>query len=113
MIDIDKFPKRTFLNFKDSYGKKFRVYESSACGSYIWLSTDADVQIMASKAQSVGVETNETCGWVEYPIPADCLIRDAVHLNREDAKALIKVLKRFVKTGRLPASPEFKEEGEG
>ena len=100
-INIDKVQGRTFLDMKDSYDKPYRVYESSAGRPHIWLCTDAKVKVLASKAQSVGVETNETTGWVEYPIPDHASITDAIHLSRDDAKELIKVLRRFVKTGGL------------
>jgi hypothetical protein len=91
----------TYLQFKDSYDKLCTMQKSSlATDDAIWLGIDdADPKIMASQAASYGIKTEETCGWVPYPIPDAVLLNTRMHLTREQVKALLPALMHFVDTG--------------
>jgi hypothetical protein len=68
----------------------------------IWLGVnDANPQIMASQASAYGVVTNETCGWVPYPIPEPVSLTTRMHLSRQQVAEMIPILKRFVETGEI------------
>ena len=60
-------------NFKDSYDAECSIQKSSlATEDAIWLGrNDASPAIMASQAKKLGVKTDETAGWVAYPIPEE------------------------------------------
>jgi hypothetical protein len=84
------------IEFKDHYrtpcslqASSLAIYEQPGT-SAIWLGCDdAQPQVLATKAASVGVETTDTTGWVPYPIPKDVMLTTRMHLNREQVKALI------------------------
>lgn len=101
--------------FLDAYGKESSVQQSSAIdlssddpdphgpgSSFLWVGlTDSDPQILAKDAKAHGVETEETTGWVKYPIP-DCVsIATRMHLNREQVEDLVELLQRWLDTGSL------------
>ena len=90
-------------HFTDRYGAKCSIQKSSlATEDAIWFGIDdPEPKIMASKAADYGVVTNETTGWVQYPIPDEVLLTTRMHLTREQVKELLPVLKHFVKTGEL------------
>ena len=92
-----------YTEFDDLYGHKCSIQESSiATVEAIWFGVDdAEPKIMASDANNFGVETEETCGWVTYPIPEEVLISTRMHLSKEQVKNLIPVLEHFVQTGEL------------
>lgn len=102
MINWEK-TKRGFMigTFADTYGHKCELQESSlATEDCIWLGiADAEPKIMASDAKSFGIKTEQTTGWIPYPIPDEVLLRTRMHLNRERALELIKALQVFVDTG--------------
>jgi hypothetical protein len=89
--------------FKDYYGNECSIQKSSlATEDAIWIGiNDPDPKVLASKASSFGIATDETTGWVEFPIPDDVLINTRMHLSREQVANLIPVLQRFVDTGIL------------
>jgi len=86
-------------NFKDLYDNDCSLQESSlATQAAIWLGISRPTpKIMASQAKQFGVETDETTGWVEYPIPEEVLISTRMHLSVDLAKELITELETFVK----------------
>jgi hypothetical protein len=90
--------------FLDKYGMKCSIQESSAGSeACIWLGIDdIEPKIMASKAHIYDIPTEETTGWIPYPIPNDVLLHSRMHLNQEHAKELITLLQYFVETGELP-----------
>ena len=92
------------LQFKDFYGDTIDIQKSSiATDDCIWFGpSNANPQIMASKASAHGVETNETCGWVPFPVPDDVFLSTRAHLSREMVAELIPILQHFVDTGDLP-----------
>lgn len=89
--------------FTDRYGTKCSIQKSSlATEDCIWLGiNDADPKIMASQAEKFGVETDETTGWVKYPVPDEVLLSTRMHLSQEDVKKLLPLLQKFAETGSL------------
>lgn len=94
------------IKFTDRGGDKCSLQQSSLADyvqpgiSAVWLGVDdANPQVMADKAASVGVTTAETCGWVPYPIPEDVLLSTRMHLDRKQVKKLIASLTRWLETG--------------
>jgi hypothetical protein len=79
-----------YHEFKDLYGAIYSIQESSlATEEAIWIGIDdADPKIMASVAKAYGIETDETTGWVDYPIPNEVLLTTRMHLNRKQVKKL-------------------------
>ena len=55
--------------------------------------------MLASKAGEFGIETQETTGWVSYPIPEDVLLTTRMHLDRKQVEGLIEVLQRWLQKG--------------
>jgi hypothetical protein len=92
------------FEFTDLYGNECSVQKSSlATEDAIWLGVNAaNPKILASEASVYGVATNETCGWVEYPVPRCVSMTTRMHLSRYQAAALLPILQRFVDTGDLP-----------
>lgn len=92
------FPLREFTDY---YGKACSIQKSSlADKDAIWFGIDnAEPIVLASQAASVGVNTNETTGWVTFPIPDAVSIHTRMHLTREQVRKLLPVLTRFVDTG--------------
>ena len=89
------------IEFKDRYGLKCSMQQSSlATGpGAIWLGVDdVEPKIMASQAREFKVMTQETCGWVPYPIPKEVLLCSRMHLERPQVQALIKHLQNWVDT---------------
>ena len=89
--------------FTDLYGAKCSIQKSSlATDDAVWLGIDdPEPKIMASHAENYGVHTNETTGWVTYPIPDVVSLTTRMHLNREQVAALLPTLQRFVETGEI------------
>lgn len=93
----------SLLEFSDLYGARCNVQLSSLAElEAIWLGVEsAEPQIMASQAAAFGVATEETSGWVPYPIPDQVLLITRMHLSREQVTALLPVLQRFAATGEV------------
>ena len=104
------FPR---VDFIDGYDKPCSIQCSSAIGdyedsferpgtSYLWLGLDrVEPRILASQAASVGIYTDQTTGWVDYPIPDAVCINPSMHLNREQVAGLIERLQKWLDTGTL------------
>lgn len=99
----------SYRQFKDRYGKDCSIQKSSlATEDAIWFGIDdANHQVMASKAFQYGIDTIETTGWVQYPIPKDFLLSTRMHLTRDQVKNIIPILHHFVETGELPEYEDF------
>lgn len=68
----------------------------------IWLGVDdAQPKVMAIQAASVGVQTEQRTGWVDYPIPEAVQLHTRMHLTRAQVKKLLPVLQAFVDTGNI------------
>ena len=92
-----------YSEFTDRYGVKCSIQKSSlATDDAIWLGVDdASPKILASKAVELGIKTDETTGWVSYPIPKDVMLTTRMHLTQEMVRDLLPALQRFVDTGEL------------
>lgn len=108
VMEAKKTPRGfAYFEFQDLYDAKCSLQKSSlATEDAIWLGVDdcpgGLVQIMASQAREAGVETEETTGWVEYPLPDGANITTRMHISRAQVEAILPVLELFVKTGELP-----------
>lgn len=109
-IEINTNMKKTKTNrgfsivkFNDTYGIPCSIQKSSsAMEDRLWIGVDdPQPKVMAINAASVGVETNETTGWIDYPIPKEVLLATRMHINRKQAKKIVKVLKRFINDGEI------------
>lgn len=91
------------IEFLDRYGDACIIQKSSlATEDAIWFGIqNACPQIMASEAQAAGIDTDETTGWVPYPIPKNVLLSTRMHLTRELVAELMPILQRFVDTGEV------------
>ena len=91
------------VEFSDLYGVRCSLQLSSLCApEAIWIGVDdANPQIMASQAAAYGVVTQETVGWVPYPVPEQVSLTTRMHLSREQLAVLLPVLQRFVATGKV------------
>lgn len=99
------------LEFTDANGHACSLQQSSAIGGYddsfdrpgssfVWLGiNDASPLVMAKDAAKVGVETNETVGWVPYPVPDEVLLHTRMHLSREQAETVRDALTNWLEKG--------------
>ena len=103
------------IEFKDKYAIKCTLQQSSLAEyeqpgtSAVWLGVeDANPQVMAKDAASVGIETTETVGWVKYPIPDKVSLATRMHLDRKQVASLIATLQKWLDTGEFgtPVDPE-------
>jgi len=91
------------VEFNDFYGEQCSLQQSSiATTDCIWLGiNDANPKVMAAHAERLGVETDKTTGWVEYPVSDDVSMTTRMHLSREQVKPLLPHLQKFVDTGEI------------
>jgi len=80
-----------YAEFTDRYRHKCSIQISSlADDRCIWLGIDEpECKIM----------TNE--GWKPYDIPPQVLVPTRMHLNQEQVKSLLPLLKKFAETGEI------------
>ena len=68
--------------------------------SAVWFGTDdACPQVMASQAHILGLKTEETTGWIPYPIPAIVSLKTRAHLSRDQVAGLVRHLQSWLATG--------------
>jgi len=93
------------IEFTDDYGAQCSLQmSSSAIEPKVWFGvSEAAPKIMASEAATYGVQTTETCGWVDFPIPDAVELSTRMHLTRQQVADLLPALQHFVETGELPA----------
>jgi hypothetical protein len=105
----------SLVTFTDRNRHDCSIQESSAMSDddhgCLWLGIDdAQPEIMARDAQSIGLKTRETTGWIPYPVPAEVLMHTRMHLDKPRVEQLVEVLTHWLKTARLPESlPEGEE----
>jgi len=94
------FPR---VEFKDYYKSTCSIQASSIAiyeqpgTSCIWLGVDnPEPKIMAKHANKHGLKTNQTTGWIDYPIHNDVLISTQMHLDREQVEGLIARLQSWL-----------------
>jgi hypothetical protein len=92
-----------FLEFQDRYGEQCILQKSSlAFDEAIWFGiSEVKVLIMAKDAASVGLQTEETTGWIDFPLPPHVLTKSRMHLTQDQVRALLPILQKFVDTGEL------------
>ncbi len=70
--------------------------------SAVWIGCDnPEPKVTARDAARLGVATDQSTGWVRYPLPEEVLVNTAVHLDREQVANLIASLTRWLKKGRF------------
>ena len=96
-----------FYEFKDHNEYACSIQKSSiATDDCIWLGLEsASPQALHGDAKKLGVKTNATSGWVDIQIPDEVSLNTRMHLNRDQAKHLGKMLLRFSEVGELPVIP--------
>lgn len=90
--------------FRDRYGKACSLQKSSlATEDCVWLGIDdPEPSIMATQAPAHGIRTNQTTGWVPFPIPSEVSLTTRMHLTCEQAERIGLALIAFSQTGELP-----------
>jgi len=113
MAEVNKILKRLetqttergfkFIKFDDLYGENCSIQKSSlATEDTIWLGIDdAKPQIMANDAKKLGIETDETTGWIPYLVPNEVLMTTRMHLSQRMVKEMLPYLIEFVETGDI------------
>lgn len=82
-----------YIEFTDDYGQKCSIQESSSAIPRIWIGVnDANPQVMASDAEKLGIETDQTTGWIPFPIPDQVLLATRMHLSKQGLRQLIDQL---------------------
>lgn len=96
-----------FYEFKDFNGHECTIQKSSIANeNAIWLGLEsASPKILHCDATRLGIEHNKTCGWIDYPIPHEVSLNTRMHLTKEQAKELAKMLLHFAESGELPRMP--------
>jgi len=101
------------IEFEDSKKKGCRISCSSAIGpyedsfdrpgsSFLWLGpTKVVPKIMANHAKKLGIQTDETTGWIEFSVPKEVFIDSSMHLNRDQVKQLIGHLQEWLNNGEF------------
>lgn len=96
------------VEFEDRYGVRCSLQQSSLADnmrpgtSAVWLGVDdPQPQVMAVDAAKVGLKTDETCGWVSYPIPKEVLLTTRMHLDVEQVEWLVAELQTWLRTGNF------------
>lgn len=91
----------SIVTFKDYYGCHCSLQQSSLAEvSAVWLGIDdAEPKILASRAGKFGIKTDETEGWIPYPVPDDVLLSTRMHLSREQVEGLVARLQEWLKNG--------------
>lgn len=96
-----------YMSFSDVHGNSCSIQKSSLAElDCIWIGlNDANAQILARHAIRLGLKPEEggdkDNGWVPYSIPEEVSLSTRMHLSREQVKALLPILRKFVKTGEL------------
>lgn len=84
------------IEFVDQKGLTCSIQESSLHYPCVWIGVnDTPPLIMASQAHKHGINTNQTTGWVEYPIPEEVLMHNRMHLDKPMLRALIDTLENY------------------
>ncbi|MES2367010.1 MAG: hypothetical protein V4563_14135 [Pseudomonadota bacterium] len=91
------------ISFKDHYGTSCSLQASSLAvyekpgASAVWLGVDdPSPKCLHGDAAGLGVKTDATCGWVDYPLSDKVQITTRMHLNREQVEALIPALQNWL-----------------
>lgn len=99
------------VTFKDQYdvpcslqASSLAIYEQPGT-SAIWLGVDdPQPKVLHGDAAALGIKTDATCGWVDYPISDKVNLSTRMHLNRKQVEALIPMLQSWLERGTFKAS---------
>lgn len=93
-----------FYDFVDRNGHECTIQKSSiATENAIWLGLEsASPKILHGDATKLGIEHNESSGWVDYPIPEEVSMNTRMHLTQDQAMQLGEMLIHFAESGELP-----------
>ena len=92
------------VHFLDDYGKDCSIQISSDVEPHIWLGVHNPApQIMYKDAHRLGIVPSDapTVGWYEIPLPEEAFIGSRMHLNREQALELGKILIKYAKKEKI------------
>lgn len=91
------------VEFSDHYGSPCSLQVSSLSEpDCVWLGVgEAQPKILAQHAAQHGVQTQETTGWVPYPLPEEVLLTTRMHLTRDQVIQLRGSLKCWLETGKF------------
>lgn len=102
------------LHFDDYYKTRCSIQQSSAIAedsddamsrpgsSALWIGVDdPNPQCMASDAAELGVKTEQTSGWVPYPLDPRISISTRMHLTRHQARVVAGVLLQWARDGKI------------
>lgn len=81
----------TRREFTDYNAQSCSIQDSSlASVEAIWFGINAvQPMVLASRAASVGIQTDETTGCVSYPIPGEVSLSSRMHLTRSMVQKLL------------------------
>ena len=87
----------SLIEFTDYYDKKCSIQKSSiATQDMIWMGIDDPTpEIMAQHTAQGGV------GWVPFFIPKEVSIHTRMHLTKDQAWSIVKILVKFIITGNI------------
>ncbi len=104
------------VRFKDQNLNDCKIQASSWIGPYeesddrpgtsaVWIGPiKPKAVILAHDALTLGVVTEKTTGWVDYPIPEAVVVQDTLHLDRAMVKGLIGHLQNWLDHGTFEES---------
>lgn len=72
------------IEFLDRYGTKCSLQKSSLAGDdAIWFGIDdPEPKMLATDAIRLGIETEQTTGWIPYGLPEELSLTSRMHLTR-------------------------------
>lgn len=97
-------------HFNDTYGADCSIQESSSVEPHIWLGVHTpEIKVMSKDKDAIkdiysipDKGSSDTIGWQTVILPEEIDAFSRMHLNKKQAKWLIKQLRHFVKYGTLP-----------
>lgn len=97
------------VKFTDACGVECSVQESSAVDPHLWIGPNKANPMVMALAPPLAmplvppshVYTDETTGWVPYPVPDGVLMTTRAHMNREQVQQLVEVLQRWLDTSSV------------
>ncbi len=100
------------IEFRDRYDVPCSLQQSSLAdsdrpgASAVWFGPDdASPKVIWHEAAAAGVKTDATCGWVDFPLPAQVSCNTRAHLSRDQVEALVNHLQAWLKNGTFTHYP--------
>lgn len=111
-MKIDKTARGfAIIKFIDRYGVKCSLQKSSlASEDAIWFGVDdPEPKMLATDAHKLGIETEETCGWIPYGLPEELQLATRMHLTQAQLRMLLPHLLIFAEAGDLQLPNDWRE----